>query len=431
MRCPLLLSLLLLGSLPRAACAADVEIRNDATLTTLRGPAFGTAFHVKRPTPADPRQNETLAAQIEDVIGRFNAQMSLWHEDSELSRFNRSDAGEWLDVAPETLEVVEVALRIRQASGGAFDPTIRPLLSLWSFGPEQRPREIPDDEQIDAALSLVGQRIETRRTPAPALRKPADGVELDLNAIAKGYAVDVIAELVAVESPEGCMVEIGGEVVALGTRPDGTPWRIAIEQPLAGTRTAASYIELQDAALATSGDYRNYFERDGRRFSHTIDPRTGRPIDHALASVSVVADDCMTADAWATALMVLGPDEGYNVAQQQGVAALFLVREGSTFAARATPGFPPLIPIAAPVNAAPMDSTWTTFLIAGGVFLIAVAGMAIGVIVSNRRLRGSCGGLNGLRDSQGNPMCEACTTPPEQCDEFRKQVAASAKSGES
>src|SRR5690606_33880592 len=156
-------------------------------------------------------------------------------------------------------------------------------LSLWSFGPDHRPREIPDDEQIDAALSLVGQRIETRRTPAPALLKPADGVELDLNAIAKGYAVDVIAELVAAESPEGCMVEIGGEVVALGTRPDGKPWRIAIEQPVAGTRTAASYIELQDAALATSGDYRNYFEQDRRRFSHTIDPRTGRPIDHALA----------------------------------------------------------------------------------------------------------------------------------------------------
>jgi FAD:protein FMN transferase len=424
MKYAVLPALLLLGSLPHAACAADVEIRSDATLTTLRGPAFGTAFHVKRPTPADPQQNEALAAQIGEVIDRFNEQMSLWHEDSELSRFNRHAAGEWLDVAPETLEVVEAALRIRQASGGAFDPTIRPLLSLWSFGPEQRPRQIPNDEQIDAALSLVGQVIETRSIPAPALRKPADGVELDLNAIAKGYAVDVIAELVAADSPQGGMVEIGGEVVAFGTKPDGTPWRIAIEQPLTGTRTAASYIELQDAALATSGDYRNYFEQDGRRFSHTIDPRTGRPIDHALASVSVVADDCMTADAWATALMVLGPDEGYNIAQQQGLAALFLVREGSTFAVRATPGFPPLIPIAAPADAAPMDASWTTFLIAGGVFLIAVAGMAIGVIVAGRRLRGSCGGLNGLKDAQGNPMCDACTTPPEQCDEFRKQMAA-------
>jgi FAD:protein FMN transferase len=428
MRCAFLLILLCLGSPPRPLDAADIEVTGDATLTSLRGPAFGTAFHVKRPTPADPRQNDVLAAQIEEVIDHFNAQMSLWHEESELSRFNRHAGGEWLDVAPETLEVVEAALRIRGASGGAFDPTVRPLLSLWSFGPGQRPREVPEDQQIDAAMSLVGQVIETRSTPAPALRKAADGVELDLNAIAKGYAVDVIAELVAADSPQGCMVEIGGEVRTFGTRPDGTPWRIAIEQPLAGTRTAASYIELQDAALATSGDYRNYFEQDGRRFSHTIDPRNGRPIDHALASVSVVADDCMTADAWATALMVLGPEEGYNVAQQQGIAALFLVREGGAFAARVTTGFPPLIPIAAPANAAPMDASWTTFLIAGGVFLIAVAGMAIGVIVSNRRLRGSCGGLNGLRDSQGNPMCDACTTPPEQCDEFRKQMTASGKS---
>src|SRR5690606_22159635 len=241
-----LLPLLILSLLPLSVRASDVEVTADATSTSLSGPAFGTAFHVKLHTPADPAPIDTLVAQITDAIEQMNARMSLWDEMSELSRFNRHTGGGWFEVAAETLQVVEEALQIREQSDGAFDPTVGPLLSLWSFGPGQRPREIPSEDQITAAQSLVGKVIETRRTPAPALRKMADGAELDLNAIAKGYAVDLIAELVAEVSPQGGMVEIGGEVVAFGARPGGDPWRIAIEQPVAGTRSAASYVELQD-----------------------------------------------------------------------------------------------------------------------------------------------------------------------------------------
>ena len=181
------------------------------------------------------------------------------------------------------------------------------------------------------------------------------------------------------------------------------------------------------AALATSGDYRNFVEVDGQRYSHTIDPRTGRPIDHALAAVTVVADDCMTADAWATALMVLGTEEGYVLAETRGIKALFLTREGDGFAARSTPGFPPTRGLTEASN--PSDSpggALGTFILAAIVFGIAVAGMAAGVMLSNRRLRGSCGGLSGLKDEHGNPLCDACTHPSAECEELRKQVASAA-----
>jgi len=410
---------------PAFAAAGVQNIAQQGDLTTLEGEAFGTSFHMKLTRVDLGTSVEQLRASVDEAIDRLNSQMSLWDDSSELSGFNADTTTDWFPVSGETVAVVEAALHLRQRTSGAFDPTVRPLLSLWSFGPGDRPQQVPSPSDLAAALALVGAEVETRRHPEPGLRKIAPQVQLDLNALAKGFAVDRFCDIASEVAPQGVMVEIGGEVCCRGTRPDGSPWRIAIEQPIAGTRRVESYVELQDAALATSGDYRNYFESAGKRYSHTIDPRTGRPIEHNLASVSVVADDCMTADAWATALMVLGPDAGYNLARQEGVAAHFVARENGVFVQRSTTGFPELIPLTA---TAPMIPDWTTFLIAGAVFALAVGGMAVGVILSNRQLRGSCGGLNGLKDAQGNPMCEACTTPPEECDEFRQKMAASASS---
>ena len=403
--------------------AAEQNIAREVTgtVTTVRGDAFGTKFTIKvalaEGNNLSPQFDQNIAATVE----RLDAQMSLWDDDSELSRFNRASGEDWFPVSKELVTVVEAAGQIRQRSEGAFDPTVRPLLALWSFGPGDRPNRVPSQEEIDVARSLVGTDVETRREPVPALRKSHPQVQLDLNAIAKGYAVDVIADLVESYDPIGYMVEIGGEVRARGRKTDGAPWRIAIERPVVGERASDVAVDLQDGALATSGDYRNYFEADGQRYSHMIDPRTGRPITHKLASVSVVAEDCMTADAWATALMVLGPEAGYTLAVQERIAAMFLIRDGDHFRTRTTAGFPDLIPLGPPMTA---DSPLSTFLLAAAVFGVAILGMSIGVILAGRRLRGSCGGLAGLKDERGNPLCDACTNPAEKCEELRRQIAA-------
>ena len=198
---------------------------------------------------------------------------------------------------------------------------------------------MPTDDQIAAAQADVGwQSLEVRLQP-PALRKGKPGVHVDLSAIAKGFAVDEISRLCASHGIADYMVEIGGEVRTRGRKRDGTEWRIGVEAPVAGVRALQTVVEVGDAALATSGDYRNFFEADGRRYSHEIDPRTGRPITHELTSASVLAEDCMRADAWATALMVLGPDDAYQVAVEERLEVLLLIRTPTGLEERTTPGF--------------------------------------------------------------------------------------------
>ncbi len=392
----------------------------------LAGRAFGTKYSIKIASMAASIQPDELQSRIDELLAEIDAQMSLWRDDSELSRFNQFRGDDWFDVSPATARVIAAAIEISKAAEGVFDPTVSPLVQLWNFGPQQRPLEIPSAEAIAEARRHVGVTLIDVRQSPPAVRKHDPDVQLDLNAIAKGDAVDRVARLIDSFAPVGYMVEIGGEVRTRGTKADGDPWGIGIEQPTAGQRIVQSVIRLNDAALATSGDYRNFIEIDGRRYSHTIDPRTGRPIGHALAAVSVVADDCMTADAWATALMVLGPEDGYVAAERtSGIEALFLTRQGDGFAARTTPGFPPtrnLTEVSDPRD--PPRGALGTFLLTAIVFGIAIVGMALGVILSNRRLRGSCGGLSGLKDEHGNPLCDACTHPSAECEELREHAAS-------
>ncbi len=400
----------------------------------LTGRAFGTSYTVKMVPTVSGMVAEDAQGRIEKLLDEIDAQMSLWRDDSELSRFNRFRDDGWFDVSPATARVIAAAIEISQVTGGAFDPTVSPLVQLWSFGPQQQPLEVPTAAAIAEARRHVGISLIDVRLSPPAVRKHDPDVRLDLNAIAKGDAVDRVARLINGFDPAGYMVEIGGEVRARGTKADGSPWGIGIEQPTVERRIVRSVIKLKDAALATSGDYRNFIEIDGRRYSHTIDPRTGHPIDHALAAVSVVADDCMTADAWATALMVLGTKEGLAVAESRGIEALFLTRQEDGFAARTTPGFPPTRRLAEGSDSAPppRDSSRRalgTFLLTALVFGIAIAFMAAGVMFSNRRLRGTCGGLSGLKDEHGNPLCDACTHPSEECEELRKQAASAPNGG--
>ena len=327
---------LLLTCLLMAACDIGKESRE---VTPLTGSVMGTQYLVK---VIDLPEHMALVRVDEDVnrlLRDVDAKMSTYRDDSELSRFNAAKSTEWIPVSNEMVDVVEHALQVSQLSDGAFDITVGPLVNLWGFGPDQRPDRVPTDEQIAAAKAQLGyQHVHTRRQP-PALKKDRDDIYLDLSALAKGYAVDQVADYLENLGITDYMVEVGGELRLKGRNENGTPWRIAVERPTPGDRDVYSIMQLEDMGVATSGDYRNYFEQDGQRYSHTIDPRTGRPIDHRLASVTVIADSSMYADALATALLVVGPDEGDELAQQHGIAAYFIVKSSEGFDANATRPF--------------------------------------------------------------------------------------------
>jgi len=300
---------------------------------------MGTTYSVKVDCLPNGTTADQLKEQIDQRLERLNDLMSTYRQDSELQRFGRDTGTDWFDVSPETAAVVAEALRISRLSGGAFDATVAPLVNLWNFGPDAKVFRIPSDQEIAEAKKHVGfEEIDVQLTP-PALRKQHPDVTLDLSGIAKGFAVDQIAEYLDRLKVAGYLVEIGGETRTKGLKRDETLWKVGIQRPTEFDVAIQKIILLGNRSLATSGDYRNYFEQDGQRFSHTIDPRTGRPIAFRLASVSVVTDSCMTADALATAFMVLGPEASYNLAVQQQLAVLFVIRSEKGFVERATPAF--------------------------------------------------------------------------------------------
>jgi thiamine biosynthesis lipoprotein len=300
---------------------------------------MGTTYAVKFYDIDGDMDAGELQSRVDGLLERINGQMSTWRPDSELSRFNNSRDSEWFPVSSETAHVVETAAAVSELSDGAFDVTVGPLVNLWGFGPEGSDAGPPSDQRISATMERVGFRqVEVRGSPA-ALRKHNPEVYVDLSAIAKGFAVDEVVRLLGERRIRSYLVEIGGELRARGSKPDGSPWKIAIEQPLPGERSIQAVIALRDNAIATSGDYRNYVEKDGKRYSHTVNPRSGRPIDHELASVSVIAGSAMRADALATAIMVMGPEEGYRLALREGLAVQLIVSSEDGFQARATPRF--------------------------------------------------------------------------------------------
>jgi len=334
-----LLCLLILGS----ACVSP------RTEYIFQGPTMGTTFTVKvvldgEAEPLSPQRQDEVREGIVTALEDVNSKMSTYLEWSELSRLNQFEGTGPFPVSKETLEVFSEAQRISAATGGAFDITVGPLVNAWGFGPDERMIEGPTDEEIENLKARVGWSKIKIDTANSAIYKLDPGVYCDLSAIAKGYAVDRVAEGLAARGFGHYMVEVGGEVRALGRNSAGEAWRIAVERPRDGAREFQRVLPLTGMAMATSGDYRNFFERDGQRFSHEIDPATGRPVRHNLASVSVIDSSCMRADGYATALMVLGEEEGFRWASENEVAALFLVRNGETFDEKATPEFHKLFP---------------------------------------------------------------------------------------
>jgi len=329
-------ALLAMVLLSLASCRAESET---VSLVAIEGRTMGTVYSVKIPVTGETSPHEVKEA-IDAVLAEVNRQMSTYIPDSEISRLNQASADQWFEISPEFYEVLKLSREISEASSGAFDVTVGPVVNLWRFGPDKSRTEPPSEEELTAARQLIGYQQLELRSDSPAVKKSQAEIYVDLSAVAKGFGADEIARKLDELGFDAYLVEIGGEVVAKGIKPNGDPWRIGVEKPSEGARELQAVVPLRDIALATSGDYRNFHVYDGKRYSHTIDPTTAKPVTHDLASVSVLAGTCAEADAWATALLVLGPSQGYNLAKQLELAVLFQERspEG-TIRVQATPAW--------------------------------------------------------------------------------------------
>jgi len=308
-----------------------------SALAEFRGEAWGTTWSVKLDHEVDDVARADVQSAIEGELERVDALMSTWRDDSELAALNAHPVGDPMAVSDGTLEVLRIARDVSEATGGAFDVTVGPLVAVWGFGADAGPPEPPASEVLEAARARVDWRGLELDAEAGTATRTVEGLRVDLSAVAKGWGVDAIAEAVTELGYPRHLIEVGGELRAGAIKEDGSPWRVAIETPDARTRRIHGVIEVTGEGIATSGDYRNFYTVDGVRYAHIIDPRTGRPVTHSGTSVTVVDGSTAVADAWATALGVLGPEEGWRVAEARGLTALFIWQEGDDYRSRATP----------------------------------------------------------------------------------------------
>ena len=333
-------------------CAA---IPARADLLKLNGKTMGSYYAITIDGASDSSAAE-IQEEIEAVLADINRQMSTWDQESEISRFNQSAGTDWFPVSPGFAQVVLESIRLHKFTGGAFDPTVAPLIDLWGFG-AKRPKSFPTQEAIDLARSKTGmQFIEAKQDP-PSIRKTRSDLTLNLSAIAPGHGSDRLSEQLTKLGYPSHVVDIGGEVRTGTTKANGEKWRLGVESPLGGIQRV---IECSEMSVSTSGNYRNYFEYKGVRYSHTIDPATGQPMMNPPASVSVLSDSCMTADGLATGLMVMGIERGLQFAKQQGLSVLFLdVVDGKTVVEHATGEF-----LSEAGHTIPFEATLAVFLLA-------------------------------------------------------------------
>ncbi|MBC8952062.1 FAD:protein FMN transferase [Xenorhabdus sp. PB62.4] len=306
----------------------------------LNGQTMGTYYSVKYVADSSSPAPENLQKEIDRLLEEVNDQMSTYRPNSELSRFNQSrEVNKPFPVSAATAKVVKEAIRINQLTDGALDVTVGPLVNLWGFGPEGRITKAPTDEELATRRAWTG--INNLSVEGNNLIKSIPELYVDLSSIAKGYGVDVVAEYLESQNIKDYMVDIGGEVRTLGNNGKGNPWRIAIEKPSDSgmAQSAQEIIEPGNMSVATSGDYRNYFEQNGVRYSHTINPKTGRPITHNLVSITVIAQTCMSADGFSTGLDVLGPEKGMEVAEKLNIPVFMIVKIKDGFEERYSPAF--------------------------------------------------------------------------------------------
>ena len=310
--------------------ARRTPTRGDPVVQEVSGATMGTTYSAKfvaRQLTADQFRNLQLA--IDEWLGRVDAAMSTYKADSELSRFNGHRSTEPFPVTPGVLEVFLLAQQVSEASDGAFDITVGSLVDAWGFGPEGGLEAKPDEHRLEELRRHVGFRNITIDSASSSLRKRDPLLVADLSAIAKGYAVDGLADLLVERGFADFLVEVGGELRSSGEKPDRVPWVVGVEAPLPDARSLYATMELHGEAVATSGDYRNFWDDDGRRYSHIIDPRTGRPLPYVGAAVTVIHERAVLADAWATAMTVLGPVDGAALADRLELGVIF-VRQGES-----------------------------------------------------------------------------------------------------
>ena len=324
---------LLIAVLALAAC-------NSATgPVELVGNTMGTQFSVKLPNGIGDHDALKLQKKIEAELAEAEALMSTYQSDSIISQFNRSASTEWFEVVDTFCIKVQQSLDLSEQTDGAFDITVGPLVNLWGFGPDDMVDEPPSDADVAAALAATGHENLHAECSRPAIRKDIPDLYLDMSAIGKGYAADRIGKVLTNLGFDSFLVEVGGELSIRGLNAKGELWAIGIEAPLPDVRRPHTIIHLSNTAMATSGDYRNYFEMDDTIYSHTIDTRTGKPVTHSLASVTVVDREAHRADALATAILVMGSQEGMVFAEREGLAVLMLLRTDDGIEERQTRAF--------------------------------------------------------------------------------------------
>ena len=304
----------------------------------LSGATMGTRFSVAV-VSASKFDQQQLRKQIHATLDDVDLHMSTYRLDSELARFNRSTSTNAIPVSPGLCRAVDDAHALSVMTAGAFDITVGPLVNIWGFGPGESRVTPPSDEAIEKAKTITGYGHLHADCSRPAIRKDHADLQIDLSGYAKGLAADRIAALLDEHGMSNYLVEVGGDLRARGRNASSAKWRIAIERPDQSEVAVEKIVHISDLSVATSGDYRNYFEFEGQRYSHMIDPQTGRPVTHNLASVTVLGESAAYADAMATALLVFGPDTGLAFAQREGIAAYFLLRDADSLTERMSPQF--------------------------------------------------------------------------------------------
>lgn len=309
---------------------------NGDSLERFDGPTMGSRYSIQYVRHSSTPGPKAVQAEVENILAEVDRQFSTYRSDSDIERFNALPAGRCQVMPGPVLELIRVGERLSEQSEGSYDLTVEPLLNLWGFGPQGREEKVPTAE----ALAEVRQRVGHAhlRIDGDQLCKDA-AVEVDFNSIAAGYAVDTIAAKLEGMGIHNYLAEATGELKAAGKKLDGSPWRIALEEPRDDQQVAERIIAVDGYGVSTSGDYRNYFVQDGRRYSHTFDARTGAPVLHTLASVTVIHPSALMADGLSTLLLILGPERGWDYAEKHDIGAFFVIRADTGFVTRTNQAF--------------------------------------------------------------------------------------------
>ncbi|POA80842.1 thiamine biosynthesis protein ApbE [Pseudomonas sp. DP16D-R1] len=309
---------------------------NGDSMESFGGPTMGSTYSIKYVRRAGLPVAADVRVEVEKILADIDRQLSTYRSDSDIERFNDLPANRCQKMPASILKLIRVGEQLSEQSEGSYDLTVEPLLNLWGFGPQGREEKVPAEQALAQARQRVG--YQHLRIEGDQLCKDA-AVEVDFNSIAAGYAVDTIAARLEALGIHDYLAEATGELKAAGKKLDGSPWRIALEEPRDDQQVAERIVAVDGFGLSTSGDYRNYFEQDGRRYSHTFDARTGAPVSHSLASVTVIHPSALMADGLSTLLLILGPERGWDYAEKHDIGAFFVIRADTGFVTRTSHAF--------------------------------------------------------------------------------------------